>query len=122
MRNTNKQVIMAMVIRKQIALYLSFVLLCQNNFKTFAVNHDQSLYLDSAKNYYLSWTLDNEKISFLVRVNTSGYVGFGLSPNPNMINSDIFIGGVKDDGAYFGVTFSLSFFFFYCCCVLMSFF
>lgn len=109
MRNTNKQVIMAMLIPKQIALYLIFALLCQSDFKTFAVNHNQSLYLDSAKNYYLSWTLDNEKISFLVRVNTSGYVGFGLSPNPNMIDSDIFIGGVKDGDAYFGVR-SASFF------------
>lgn len=100
--------------RKQISLYLMFVLLCQNNFKTFAVNHNQSLYLDSAKNYYLSWTLDNGKITFLVRVNTSGYVGFGLSPNPNMINSDIFIGGVKDGSAYFGVRSAYHFFLLLC--------
>ena len=50
--------------------------------------------------YELYWTFDNEAemISFAVRVQTTGWVGFGISPNGQMPNSDVVIGWVTDDG------------------------
>ena len=71
--------------------------------------HDFSSYpfkatLNPAKNgaglYELYWNFDNaeETISFAVRVQTTGWVGFGLSPNGQMPNSDVIIGWVTDEG------------------------
>ena len=59
--------------------------------------------LNTAENgglYELYWNFDNdaETISFAVRVQTTGWVGFGLSPNGQMPNSDVVIGWVTDDG------------------------
>ena len=50
--------------------------------------------------YELYWNFDNdaETISFAVRVQTTGWVGFGISPNGQMPNSDVVIGWVTDDG------------------------
>ena len=71
-------------------------------------HHDFSSYpfkatLNTAENgglYELYWNFDNEAetISFAVRVQTTGWVGFGLSPNGQMPNSDVVIGWVTDDG------------------------
>ena len=46
--------------------------------------------------YELYWNFNNdaETISFVVRVQTSGWVGFGLSPNGQMPDSDVVIGWV----------------------------
>ena len=70
--------------------------------------HDLSSYpfkvtLNSAENgglYELHWKFDNAKetISFAVRVNATGWVGLGLSPNGQMPNSDVVIGWVTDGG------------------------
>ena len=50
--------------------------------------------------YELYWTFDNDAqtISFAVRVQTTGWVGFGISPNGQMPNSDVIVGWVTDDG------------------------
>ena len=50
--------------------------------------------------YELYWNFDHdtETISFAVRVQTTGWVGFGISPNGQMPNSDVIIGWVTDDG------------------------
>ncbi|CAI8042477.1 DBH-like monooxygenase protein 1 homolog [Geodia barretti] len=50
--------------------------------------------------YELYWTFDNEAetISFAVRVNATGWVGFGLSPNGQMPDSDVVIGWVPNEG------------------------
>ncbi|CAI8042465.1 DBH-like monooxygenase protein 1 homolog, partial [Geodia barretti] len=70
--------------------------------------HDFSSYpfkatLNTAENgglYELYWKFDNAKetISFAVRVNATGWVGLGLSPNGQMPNSDVVIGWVTDGG------------------------
>ena len=70
--------------------------------------HDFSSYpfkatLNTAENgglYELYWNFDNdaETISFAVRVQTTGWVGFGLSPSGQMPDSDVVIGWVTDDG------------------------
>ena len=79
--------------------------------------HDLSSYpfkatLNTAENgglYELYWNFDNdaENISFAVRVQTTGWVGFGLSPNGQMPDSDVVIGWVTDDGE---TVFHVSFF------------
>ena len=50
--------------------------------------------------YELFWRFDRDlkNITFAVRVNTTGWVGFGLSPNGGMVNSDVVIGWVDASG------------------------
>ena len=49
------------------------------------------------ENYVLYWKFDyqSKKITFAVRVKTSGWIGFGLSPNGQMPQSDVVIGWVE---------------------------
>ena len=62
--------------------------------------------------YELYWDYDNaaENISFAVRVRTMGWVGFGLSPNGDMVGSDVVIGWVApgSGGAESTVVFHVS--------------
>ena len=50
--------------------------------------------------YTLHWNFDLEQqtIGFAVNVSTTGWVGFGLSPNGQMPQSDVVIGWVNNDG------------------------
>lgn len=64
--------------------------------------------LDVNRRYSVQWEvdLDTEIIVFTLNVQTTGYVGFGISMNPSMAGADIVIGGVRDDGStYFAVIF-----------------
>ena len=56
--------------------------------------------LDPNGQYELYWNynLTAGTISFAVRVQTAGWVGFGLSPNGQMPGSDIVIGWVDSNG------------------------
>ena len=57
--------------------------------------------------YTLYWGSDakEQTMRFAVHVNTTGWVGFGLSPTGNMSMSDVVIGWVNDDGkAFFHVS------------------
>lgn len=62
--------------------------------------------LDLEGKYTLYWNFDSEQetITFAVRVQTTGWVGFGLSPNGQMPSSDVVIGWVKGDESYFNVS------------------
>ena len=53
--------------------------------------------------YTLHWNFSSaeETITFGVNVSTNGWVGFGISPNGGMTNSDVVIGWVNDDGEVF---------------------
>jgi hypothetical protein len=54
----------------------------------------------------VSWEVCQQtaKVTFEIRVETTGYVGFGLSSGGGMSGSDIVIGGVRPDGIpYFQV-------------------
>lgn len=55
--------------------------------------------LDDMGQYWLYWSFDTELdvIKFAVNVSTTGWVGFGLSPNGQMPQSDVVIGWVEDD-------------------------
>ena len=66
--------------------------------------------LDSNGMYELFWNfdLDAQTIAFAVRVMTSGWVGFGVSPNGQMPGSDLIVGWVDDEGSVF---FAVSVFF-----------
>eukprot|EP00731_Ephydatia_muelleri_P011383 Em0006g277a len=50
--------------------------------------------------YQLQWTFDDVRktITFNVVVHTTGWVGFGLSPDGGMVGSDVVIGWVSSDG------------------------
>ena len=57
--------------------------------------------------YTLHWNFSvaEETITFAVNVATNGWVGFGISPNGGMVNSDVVVGWVNDDGeAFFHVS------------------
>ena len=56
--------------------------------------------------YELYWRFDNEAetIDFAVRVQTTGWIGFGLSPNGQMPNSDVVIGWVENNEAFLQVS------------------
>ena len=62
----------------------------------FNVNIDE----DDANLYKLFWnySMQNEEILFEIHCKTLGWVGFGLSPTGNMVNSDIAIGWVDNNG------------------------
>ncbi|XP_035687497.1 uncharacterized protein LOC118423447 [Branchiostoma floridae] len=60
--------------------------------------HHESL--DEEGKFQLLWKFDDEKIEFEAQVQTTGWVGLGLSPNGGMPGSDIAIGWVKDGTAY----------------------
>ena len=50
--------------------------------------------------YTLHWNFDlkQQTIGFAVNASTTGWVGFGLSPNGQMPQSDVVIGWVDNDG------------------------
>lgn len=62
-------------------------------------------YLDQNRLVCLRWGFDNHQgnITFKLVVNTTGWVGFGFSPNGGMKGSDIVIGGIRPTGRYFAV-------------------
>lgn len=62
-------------------------------------------YLDQNHLVCLMWGFDNLQgnITFKLVVNTTGWVGFGFSPNGGMKGSDIVMGGLGPTGSYFKV-------------------
>ena len=48
--------------------------------------------------YVIFWKFNKEDITFEVHAQTTGWVGFGLSPNGGMAGSDMVIGWVPSDG------------------------
>ena len=55
--------------------------------------------------YELYWNFDavTQNLSIAVRVNTTGWIGFGISPNGGMPNSDVVIGWVAGGNTIFHV-------------------
>lgn len=62
-------------------------------------------YLDQNHLVCLKWGFDQLQgnITFKLTVNTTGWVGFGFSPNGGMKGSDIVMGGHGQSGNYFTV-------------------
>ena len=66
--------------------------------------------LDDGEEYYeLHWnfTRSTQSIYFAVNVSTTGWVGFGLSPDGQMTGSDVVIAWVAGDRAYLHVSLSV---------------
>ena len=61
--------------------------------------------------YFLFWNFSttDETIQFAVRVKTTGWVGFGISPNGQMPGSDVIIGWIDGQKSYFNVSCMQSF-------------
>lgn len=74
---------------------------------TAAMNLDLQNYhravLDSQGKYKIYWMHKENMITFLVQVETLGYVGLGFSSNGAMASSDIVIGGIGKGKPYFQV-------------------
>ena len=53
--------------------------------------------------YSLYWNFStaDQTIAFAVKAKTNGWVGFGISPNGFMVDSDVVIGWVNDEGQAF---------------------
>ena len=64
------------------------------------------LYDQNNQYYGLHWnfTKETQSIYFAVNVSTTGWVGFGLSPNGQMPASDVVIGWVNGGQTYFHVS------------------
>ena len=61
------------------------------------LSYDNYLELNAANPQYdLYWTVDGDTISFALRVETNGWIGFGISPNGTMLDSDVIQGFVDD--------------------------
>ncbi|XP_053316119.1 DBH-like monooxygenase protein 1 [Spea bombifrons] len=63
-------------------------------------SYSHSAVLDGQGKYNIHWSYQGETITFLLQVETLGYVGFGFSPNGAMASSDIVIGGVEKGKPY----------------------
>ncbi|XP_065899415.1 putative DBH-like monooxygenase protein 2 [Dysidea avara] len=65
--------------------------------------YDCKLQLDSAGNYTMFYTIDEDDklLSIAIHVQTTGWVGLGLSPTGQMPGSDVVIGWVDNSGASF---------------------
>ncbi|XP_070555179.1 DBH-like monooxygenase protein 1 homolog [Ptychodera flava] len=83
-----------------VALALALFSYCQAEVTpTDTYTHDAAL--DDFGKVHLFWKYDDTTITFEVHAETLGYVGFGISPNGGMTDSDIVIGWVKDGNTYF---------------------
>ena len=94
--------------------------------KELRLNYDTKLFLplsiDTTKfthsfdnnRFRLLWTYDdqNDKISYHLRVKTTGWVGFGFATSApkNMLNYDVIVGGFKDGEGYLNVSYLISVF------------
>ena len=78
------------------------LVLCIRDEYTFS----STLYDRDGDTYVIHWNFDAtmRTISFAVNVSTTGWVGFGISPNGGMVNSDVVIGWVSNGRAYFHVS------------------
>ncbi|XP_023665921.2 DBH-like monooxygenase protein 1 homolog [Paramormyrops kingsleyae] len=64
------------------------------------IGFKHSAILDSHGKYRIKWKHHETTITFEMEVETTGYVGFGFSPNGEMALSDIVIGGVENGKPY----------------------
>jgi len=65
-------------------------------------DYEKSIYLDAAQKYKLYWSIDYENLAIkgAVEVETTGWVGLGISEF-GMEGADVLIGWVKDNVVYF---------------------
>ena len=78
------------------------IVLCDSDLSSYQFNIE--LVQDT---YWMYWNFNSETevINFAVRVLTTGWIGFGISPNGQMRNSDVVIGWIdaSSSKSYFHV-------------------
>ena len=57
--------------------------------------HPHHVELSAAYNLY--WSFTEEDITFEIHVETTGWAGFGISPNGGMISADLIIGWIDEE-------------------------
>ena len=66
-------------------------------------------YAELEKNiYHLYWNISDDFLIAEIHVKTTGWVGFGLSPDGKVRDSDIFIGWIKDGYVFYSVIFLIN--------------
>ena len=65
------------------------------NENTYFVN---TAVLNEGANFRIDWNYTTEDITFRITASTTGWVGFGLSPNGGMFNSDIILAWTNSAG------------------------
>ena len=90
------------------AFALLSVLLCSSLAQevTLSARFGTPLVFSGSPLYELYWNVTGDNITFAVRVQTQGWVGFGISPNGLMLDSDVVMGFVDDNTG--AVTISVS--------------
>ena len=80
------------------ALALLNVLLCSSlaQDRTLSNIFGTPMVFSKSPLYEMYWNVTGDKITFAVRVETEGWVGFGISPNGSMLSSDVVMGFVDD--------------------------
>ena len=70
-----------------------------------AAKYSFSASLDEDQNYWLYWKVDHDEgvASFAVQANAVGWIGFGISPDGNVPNSDVVTGWVANGKGYLQV-------------------
>ena len=86
-------------------LALFCVLLCTSLAQD--VGFSGFLELSISPQYIVFWNVTGNRITFVVNVETTGWVGFGISPNGLMLDSDVIMGHVDDTTAIVSFTVSV---------------
>ncbi len=76
-------------------------LICAILCSTVAQDPDSSSWVDfiqlsDTPQYDVFWNVTGNRVTFVVHVGTTGWVGFGISPNGSMLDSDVIMGYVDD--------------------------
>lgn len=67
--------------------------------QTFENKYPYSTYIEDGYKVHWNFDLKKQTIDFAVNVSANGWIGFGISPNGKMLDSDIVIGWVNQDGS-----------------------
>ena len=88
-------------------LIILFIAFLVSNSAIYSLSDGQfpySAYLDATEKFQLFWKYNDTDIIFRTKVQTKGYIGFGISGNGGMRGADIVTGWVKDGKVYFQVS------------------
>lgn len=77
-----------------LAAFIQLATCVQNLEKKYPYSHS----LEDGYKVYWNYDLKQQRIAFALNVSATGWVGFGISPDGKMLNSDIVIGWVNSDG------------------------
>jgi len=82
---------------------LSLIAICVVNAQHYSYPHTQQLVDDNGNpvDFHLFWHVVDDTIRIKISAKTTGWIGFGLSPNEEMPSSDVVIGWVSASGNTF---------------------